>query len=89
MYVEIMAGILEDVHKKLDFVDMNAYFISTGIYPNGIPKDFYKALAWQGLDGTMAWNIMESIQVSPPLKSQIQRIEDFMEIAKVGRKSCE
>ena len=86
-YIDVMAGILEEIHKKLDY---NAFALAMkNVYPNGIPKSFYKSLAWEGLTGTTAFKLMEKITVHPPLRSPNDlRNEAKLLLETYGSKEC-
>ncbi|PSL02949.1 hypothetical protein [Cecembia rubra] len=85
-YLDVMADILVDIHKKLDY---EAFADAMkNVYPNGIPKSFYKSLAWEGLKDTMAYQLMEKITVQPPLKSPLQKMKEAQEFARYGLKTC-
>lgn len=85
-YLDVMADILADIHKKLDYVAF-AHAMKN-VYPSGIPISFYKSLAWEGLTGTRAYKLMEKITVQPPLKSPLQKMKDAKEFARYGLKTC-
>jgi len=85
-YLDVMADILADIHKKLDYVAFAQ--VMKDVYPNGIPKSFYKSLAWEGLKETRAYRVMEKITVQPPLKSPLQKVKEAQEFARYGLKNC-
>jgi hypothetical protein len=85
-YLDVMADILADIHKKLDYTAFaNAM---KDVYPNGIPKSFYKSLAWEGLTGTLAFQIMKNVKVNPHLKSPFQKYEEAKRLSQMGLKNC-
>lgn len=85
-YLDVMADILADIHKKLDYVAFAQ--VMKDVYPNGIPKSFYKSLAWEGLTGTLAFQIMKNVKVNPPLKSPFQKYEEAKRLSQMGLKTC-
>ncbi len=48
-WVDKMADMLELIHPQLGKSSFEDHMNYSGGYPNGIPKDFYKAIAWEGL----------------------------------------
>jgi hypothetical protein len=80
-WVDKMANMLELIHPQLGYLGLND-FLSPWAYPTGIPKDFYKALAWEGLkdEDVRAWNNKTA--------EQKDQIEFHIEKAKYGTKSC-
>lgn len=80
-WVDKMADMLELIHPQLGYLGLND-FLSPWAYPTGIPKDFYKALAWEGLkdEDVRAWNTKTA--------EQKDQIEFHIEKAKYGTKSC-
>jgi hypothetical protein len=80
-WVDKMADMLELIHPQLGYLGLND-FLSPWAYPTGIPKDFYKALAWEGLkdEDVRAWNNKTA--------EQKDQIEFHIEKAKYGTKSC-
>lgn len=86
-YLDVMADILADIHKSLDYAEFSEFM--KDVYPNGIPKSFYKSLAWEGLDGTIAFQLMKNMKLPPPLKSEYDKYKlnkDF--IRNYGTKNC-
>ncbi|GHB45089.1 hypothetical protein GCM10008106_27550 [Mongoliitalea lutea] len=50
---------------------------------------FYKSLAWEGLDGTIAFQLMKNMKLPPPLKSEYEKYNEAkMLIRALGSKSC-
>ncbi len=80
-WVDKMADMLELIHPQLGYLGLND-FLSPWAYPQGIPKEFYKALAWEGLkdEDVRAWNT-KSVE-------QKDQIEFHLEKAKYGTESC-
>jgi hypothetical protein len=83
--LDILADILADIHNKLDYVAF-AHVVKD-VYPNGIPKSFYKSLAWEGLDGTLAFQIMKKIKVDPSIKSPFQKYDEAKRLSQMGLKT--
>jgi hypothetical protein len=80
-WVDKMADMLELIHPQLGYLGLND-FLSPWAYPTGIPKDFYKALAWEGLkdEDVRAWNTKTA--------EQKDQIEFHIKKAEYGTKSC-
>lgn len=80
-WVDKMADMLELIHPQLGYLGLNDFLIPWA-YPQGIPKEFYKALAWEGLmdEDVRAWN-NKSVE-------QKDQIEFHLEKAKYGTESC-
>lgn len=52
-------------------------------------KGFYNSLAWEGLDGTIAFQLMKNMKLPPPLKSEYEKYNEAkMFIRDLGSKSC-
>jgi hypothetical protein len=81
-WVNKMADMLELIHPQLGKSSLEDYMNYSGGYPNGVPKDFYKAIAWEGLmdEDVRAWNT-KSVE-------QKDQIEFHLEKAKYGTESC-
>lgn len=85
-WVTEMGKILNDVHQLLDPDGYNTF--KNYYYPNNIPKRFYESVAWDGLQGTIAWNLMKNITTTPPIKSPYDIIKQDLYNAEAGRKDC-
>jgi len=85
-WVTGMGSILSEVHQKLDPAGYDAF--KNIYYPYGIPDHFYKSVAWEGLSGTLAWDLMQNITASPPLTSPRDVINQDLNNAGSGRKDC-
>jgi hypothetical protein len=80
-WVDKVADMLELIHPQLGYLGLND-FLSPWAYPQGIPKELYKALAWEGLkdEDVRAWNT-KSVE-------QKDQIEFHLEKAKYGSERC-
>ncbi|GHB33538.1 hypothetical protein [Mongoliitalea lutea] len=80
-WVDRMADILERIHPQLGYSELNN-FSSSWAYPSGIPKDFYKALAWDGLKykNVRGWKNKTTVEKD--------EINFHIEKAKYGTNSC-
>lgn len=80
-WVDRMADMLEQIHSQLGYSSLND-FLKTFAYPTGIPKGFYRGLAWEGLkyEDVKGW-INKS-------KEQQDEINFHIDNAKYGTKNC-
>ncbi|MCH7415905.1 hypothetical protein MM213_20560 [Belliella sp. R4-6] len=80
-WVDKMADMLELIHPQLGYSGLNE-FLSSWAYPSGIPKEFYKALAWDGLkyEEVRGWKNKTT--------QQKDEIDFHIEKAKYGTNSC-
>ncbi|UJP66443.1 hypothetical protein [Mongoliitalea daihaiensis] len=80
-WVDKMADILERIHPQLGYSELNN-FLSSWAYPSGIPKDFYKALAWDGLkyENVRGWKNKTT--------DEKDEINSHIDKAKYGTNSC-
>ncbi len=85
-WVTEMGSILSDVHQQLDPARSNSF--KNLFYPNGIPDHFYESLAWEGLEGTLAWNLMQNITAPSTMVSPKDVIAQDLRNAEAGLKNC-
>ncbi|MCH7415878.1 hypothetical protein MM213_20425 [Belliella sp. R4-6] len=83
-----MGEILKDVHQMLDPEGYNLF--KTTYYSNGIPESFYESVAWDGLQGTISYNLMQLVEANPPTLpvAPIDRITQDISNAQSGLKEC-
>ncbi len=69
-WVDKMADMLELIHPQLGKSSFENYMNYSEGYPNGVPKDFYKAIAWEGLmdEDVKGWVNKDSIEKVEILK---------------------
>ena len=69
-WVDKMADLLELIHPQLGKSSFENYMNYSEGYPNGVPKDFYKAIAWEGLmdEDVRGWVNKDSIEKVEILK---------------------
>jgi len=81
-YVDYFADVLQQVHPQLGGAALANHFNYPGGYPNGIPREFYEAMAWQGLKeaGVKGWDNLTGAEKG--------LINDHLDKAQMGRKSC-
>ena len=82
-WVNKMADMLELIHPQLGKSSFEDHMNYSEGYPNGVPKDFYKAIAWEGLmdEDVRGW----------VNKDSIEKVEIFKHInnAIMGTKLCQ
>jgi|GEM_PF-2445243 len=69
-WVDKMADMLELIHPQLGKSSFENYMNYSEGYPNGVPKDFYRAIAWEGLmdEDVRGWVNKDSIEKVEILK---------------------
>ena len=69
-WVDKMADMLELIHPQLGKSRFEDHMNYSEGYPNGVPKDFYKAIAWEGLmdEDVRGWVNKDSIEKAEVLK---------------------
>jgi len=81
-FVKYMADVLQQIHPQLGGSAYANFMNYPGGYPNGVPREFYEALAWTGLQyaNTLAYQAL-----SPAKKLAL---DNHLAKAQTGRKSC-
>lgn len=81
-YINYMANILQEIHPQLGGDAFSDYMNYPGGYPNGIPRAFYEALAWDGL------RLVEIKGWTNKTETEKSNIQMHINNAQSGRKSC-
>jgi hypothetical protein len=81
-FVKYMADVLQQIHPQLGGSAYADFMNYPGGYPNGVPREFYEALAWTGLKDA---NVLAYQALSPTKKAEIT---EHLRKAETGRKSC-